>query len=157
MKLGELFKIYLKTQGVSPVTVKNYLADVNHFFNWLTQKTGIRHQVAGNSIFGLFTRETLNEYKTDLRLSETPSSTINRRLSALRKLGQFAKSNGLLPENPAKEVVNTPRQDSSQNLIEGILGNFRKYLEKKQASQITIKNYLSDLRDFLSWVEANKV
>lgn len=149
----ELFRLYLKTQGVSPVTVKNYAADVNHFFNWLAQKTGIRHQVAGNSIFGLFTKETLNEYKTDLKSAKTPPSTVNRRLSSLRKLGQFAKSQGWILENPGEKVVNALKQTTNRHLVEKILGNFRKHLEKEQVSQITIKNYLSDLRDFLAWVE----
>ena len=162
MNLPELFKNYLKVQRVSAVTAKNYLADINQFLQWLAQKTGIKHQIAGKAIFGLFTAETIEEYKTDQLLQHTPLSTINRRLSALRKFGQFGKERGWITDNPASKIANlhlreeqkTPdstsdggRMDSSE-----VLTDFQKHLEKERVSQITIKNYLSDLRHFLGWL-----
>ena len=92
MFLPEFFKNYLQIQKASPVTIKNYLVDINHFLNWLNKKTGIKYQVVGKSIFGLFTQETLNEYKNDLLSEKTPLSTLNRRLSALRKFGNSVKN-----------------------------------------------------------------
>lgn len=153
MSLPELFRVFLKTKGSSPVTTKNYVSDVVHFLNWLGRKTGIDYRVAGKSIFGLVTKETLEEYKDSQITANTPLATINRRLSSLRKLGQFAKSQGWILENPGEKVVNAPRQTTNGHLVEKILGNFRKHLEKEQVSRITIKNYLADLRDFLAWVE----
>jgi len=158
MLLPELFKLYLQIQRVSPVTVKNYLVDINHFLEWLAQKTGIKHQIVGKAIFGLFTEETLNEYKADLLQSRTPLSTLNRRLSALRKFGQFGLSQGWLTANPADKIINADSgqivKDKDANIQ--ILGNFQKHLEKEKVSPLTIKNYLSDLRHFLSWlVEAS--
>ena len=157
MTLPELFKLYLKTQKISLVTAKNYLADINHFLEWLAQKTGIHYQIAGKAIFGLFTKETLNEYKTDQLAEGTPLSTINRRLSALRKFGQFGRQQGWISENPAEKVANATSVDSGQQTVnsEKILGNFQKHLAREKVSPITIKNYLSDLRHFLSWLEAS--
>jgi site-specific recombinase XerD len=145
MTLPEIFKNYLKIQKVSPITVKNYLADINHFLSWLAKKTGIKHQVVGKAIFGLFTKETLEEYKTDQLSENTPLSTTNRRLSTLRKFGRFGKAQGWLIEIPKVENITSTL----------VLSKFQKHLEKEKVSPLTIKNYLSDLRHFLGWLEAS--
>jgi site-specific recombinase XerD len=155
MSLPELFKNYLQDQKASPVTTKNYLVDINHFLDWLAQKTGVKYQIVGKAIFGLFTKETLNEYKADQLTKKIPLSTLNRHLSALRKFGQFGLNEGWLKENPANKISN-PNSESSlsaedQNIK--ILADFQKQLEKEKASSLTIKNYLSDLRHFLNWLE----
>lgn len=152
MNLPNLFKIYLKTQGASPNTLRNYIVDINHFFTWLGQKTGIHHQVAGQAIFKLFTQETIGEYKTDLLTEKTPPSTINRRLSTLRKFSQFSQEQGWLETNPTSKIKNISQQET-KSPAEKVLKNFRNYLEQEKASPLTIKNYLSDLRHFLAWLE----
>lgn len=155
MDLPELFRLYLKTQKVSLVTIKNYVADIRNFLDWLEVKTGISYQVAGKSIFGLLTLETIEEYKTDLTANRTPLSSANRRLSALRKFGQFGTSHGWLVKNEVSLVRNLQAslvdQQSPNNKV---LAKFKKHLEAEKVSRITIKNYLSDLRHFLSWLEA---
>jgi len=173
MDLPKFFRIYLISQGCSPLTVKNYLSDIKNFFDWLAQKTGIHYQVAGKGIFGIFSKETILEYQQDLLSAKTPPSTINRHLSALRKLGEFARSQGWLSENPAVKIGNvTTRQyrfSGNRHLPAGasaqtegslpawtdLLDDFWKYLEKEKTSPLTIKNYLSDLRHFLAWLEGN--
>lgn len=154
MNLPELFRYYLKTQKASSVTIKNYVADIRNFLDWLANKTGIRYQVAGKSIFGLLTQETIEEYKKDLANKHTPLSSINRCLSALRKFGQFGISRGWLAKNEASQVKNLRKSPFDRQLPnERILAEFRRHLEAEKVSQITIKNYLSDLRHFLSWLE----
>ena len=153
MNLPENYRTYLKTQGLSSVTIKNYLVDINHFLNWLYQKTHVHHRVAGIGIFGLFTIETLKEYKTDLTDENTPLSTINRRLSALRRFGQFAKSQGWINQNPVLKIKNVV-SESNQSPKQNLLVKFQKSLEEEKVSKLTIKNYFSDLRHFLTWLEA---
>ncbi len=157
MFLPELFKNHLQIQKISATTTKNYVADVNHFLSWLASKTGIKHQIVGKAIFGLFTQETIEEYKQDLLESKTPLSTINRRLSALRKFGKFGKSQGWLTENPADKIANADSLSKLQQKTQDkkILLDFQKHLEKERVSSLTIKNYLSDLRHFLNWLEVN--
>jgi len=173
MDLPKSLKIYLISQGCSPTTIKNYSSDVKKFFDWLAKKIGVHYQVAGKAIFGIFTKETIEEYQKDLLTAKTPPSTINRHLSALRKLGEFARNQGWLSENPAAKIGNvTPRQyrfSRSDRLTTGVsaqtegalpewtnlLDDFRNYLEKEKTSSLTIKNYLSDLRHFLAWLEGN--
>lgn len=163
MTLPELFKNYLLIQKSSYVTAKNYVADLNHFLNWLASKTGIKHQIVGRGIFSLFTKETLEEYKADLLQDKTPLSTLNRRLSALRKFGQFGKSQNWITENPANKVANVhlggvpPTGGPPSEVLSEVkvLTDFQKQLEKEKISPITIKNYLSDLRHFLGWLETS--
>jgi len=158
MLLPEIFKNYLIIKKISPVTAKNYLVDVNHFLNWLAEKTGVKYQIVGKAIFGLFTEETLKEYKKDLLVAKTPLSTLNRRLSALRKFGEFGKKQEWLKENEAERIANAIKSDFiissvSKQPNEEILGKFTQHLETEKVSSITIKNYLSDLRHFLGWLE----
>jgi len=155
MNLPEFFRQYLKSQKTSSVTTKNYVADFNNFLTWLAAKTGIKYQVAGRAVLGLFSRETIEEYKTDLLEKNTPPSTINRRLSALRKFGQFAQNQGWIKNNSALEVENIIQKEmvSDEEAKGEVLNQFKKHLEKEQASRLTIKNYLSDLRHFLDWLE----
>lgn len=153
MNLPELFRHYLKSQKVSPITIKNYVADIRNFLNWLAAKTGVKYQVAGKSIFNLLTQETVEEYKADLTNKHTPLSSINRRLSALRKFGQFGINQGWLVKNEVSQVKNLQVPVDYQLPNEKILIEFKKHLKAEKISQITIKNYLSDLRHFLSWFE----
>ncbi len=155
MNLPELFRYYLKTQKASSATIKNYVADINNFLDWFAVKTGIRYQVVGKALFKLFNQETIEEYKTDLQTKKTPLSTINRRLSALRKFGQFGLSQGWLIKNDAFQVDNLHLSPvNSQSSSQKVLAGFKKHLGQEKVSQITIKNYLSDLRHFLNWLEA---
>jgi site-specific recombinase XerD len=150
MNLPKLFRQYLESEKCQPVTIKNYLVDLKHFLNWLASKTGVKHQVAGKALFGLLTRETIKEYKTDLNQQKVAQATINRRLSTLRKFCQFGLAQGWLKENEAAQVNNLP---SSQVLTqEKILTEFQKQLEKEKVSRLTVKNYLADLRHFLNWL-----
>lgn len=158
MTLPEIFKNYLIIKKTSPVTAKNYLVDINHFLNWLAKETGVKYQIVGKAIFGLFTEETLKEYKNNLLLSKTPLSTLNRRLSALRKFGEFGKKQEWLKENPAAKIANATQSESvlitaNKQPNEKILVEFNHHLEKEKVSPITIKNYLSDLRHFLGWLQ----
>ena len=149
MNLPELFKNYLKTQKISSVTIKNYVADINNFFNWLERKTQIKYQVAGTAVLGLFTKETIEEYKKD---QTAPLSTINRRLSALRKFGSFIQSQGWINNNPALEITNSEREIKKE-ASKDILNDFKQDLKEENISMVTIKNYMSDLRHFLSWLK----
>ena len=160
MLLPEIFKNYLIIRKTSPVTAKNYLGDVNHFLNWLAKETGVKYQIVGKAIFGLFTEETLNQYKNNLLICKTPLSTLNRRLSALRKFGDFGKEQEWLKENPAEKIANAIKSDFVFTSVnkqpnEAILEKFSLHLEKEKVSPITLKNYLSDLKHFLGWLEGS--
>jgi site-specific recombinase XerD len=93
------FQEYLVHQGMSPATVKNYLADVNAFARWFGAQTK-----NGASLLA-FSAMDLRAYRTGMSDDGLATSTINRRLQALRKFGQFVVEAGLRTYNPAHDVA----------------------------------------------------
>ena len=152
MNLPNQFRAFLISQQLSSSTVKNYVADINHFLDWLRDNKGIEHQAANEGIFALFTIQTIQEYQQSLITAKTPTSTIKRHVSALRKFGQFAQSNNWLKTNPALKI-NPLSPLKAANNLEKILQEFKAFLKKEKVSPLTRKNYMSDLRHFLVWLE----
>ena len=161
MNLPNSFKTYLKLQSASPVTIRNYMVDINHFLGWLELKIRSRNlssiQETEQLIRLYFTTEFIGEYKKFLLANSFPSSTINRRLSALRTFGKFCLSQAWISENPARKVINVTLRGGVNNKATGeekILNEFKKSLEAQKTSPNTIKNYLSDIRGFLTFVDS---
>lgn len=155
MSLPTLFSNYLKIQNTSPVTAKNYLADFRHFLNWLGRRTGLNPQVVDQSVFLFFNEETIEEYKKDQLKDHLPVSSINRRLSALRKVEQFAFLRGWL-KKPAMVMIKNARLAFTPQTSGQILKKFKESLRRERISSIFVKNYLSDLRHFLGWTGKNR-
>ncbi len=159
MNLPKTFSTYLKLQGASSVTCRNYLVDINHFLGWLELKIrGLNLPLFEDEtklISLYFTEEFISEYKRFLLSNSLPFSTVNRRLSALRTFGRFCLSQAWISENPAKRVTNVSNQQSviSNQHQEKVLEEFRKHLETEKNSTNTIKSYLSDIKEFFTWVE----
>lgn len=152
MNLPEKFKTYLQVKNASKATVKNYLADLNHFLRFVLKNKEISFfniettsEGFANILAPLFIASLFENYRNELFSSRVKTSTINRRLSSLRKLGELCVEEGWLFENPVLKVANIDRSPSS-------LDKFQKYLEKEKVSQVTVKNYLSDLRYFFNWM-----
>ncbi len=154
--LPEKFRIFLIGQKLSISTVKNYVADINHFLTWLKVNSGINHQIVNEKIFALFTPEIIKKYQQSLITAKIPANSIKRHLSALRKFGNFAQSQNWLKNNSAQEISPTPFPQSNENENQDlILEEFNSFLKKERVSPLTRKNYLADIRHFLSWLEVN--
>jgi site-specific recombinase XerD len=157
--LPNSFKAYLKVKGASQNTIKNYLADLNHFLAWLELTLRGQNIALDRSLPELFSRyfepNYLAKYNNYLVQNQLPISTVNRRLSTLRTFGGFCLSQAWIKENPAKKISNVAIQQDS-NLATGeekILDGFKKHLEAEKTSTNTVKNYLADIKNFLTWVE----
>ena len=98
-QLLSLFQEYLVGHGLSPATVKNYLADLNVFSRWYTDRVE-----DGASLLDLSAAD-LHAYRAAMSSRGLAASTVNRRLQALRKFGQFAVESNLLWHNPAHDVA----------------------------------------------------
>jgi site-specific recombinase XerD len=101
------FQEYLVRQGMSPATVKNYLADLRVFARWYDA-----HREDGVSLLA-FSAAELRTYRTEMSSNGLSPSSVNRRLQALRKFGQYAVESGLLPHNPAQDVARLRTERSS--------------------------------------------
>ena len=100
------FKEYLLAGNQKPVSVKNYLSDIRHFFGWLVNSDLHRLKIVSNQLETLLTPTVVNDYKNYFITNNLPHKTINRRLSTVRKFCSFCISQGWLKENPAKKVLN---------------------------------------------------
>lgn len=152
-KITKNFFEYLKNLGVSKKTHKNYRSDISHFSGWLLLRLrhwGVMAQGLTDAIPFLDTKIAL-EYKTFLTGNGVAEKTINRRLSTLRHLAKFLTASQILDFDFMDGITNIPTGRPS--LIHPVIIKFEKHLEAEKISKNTIKNYLSDIKQFISWVE----
>lgn len=149
----------LKTLGLSQNSIRFYKSDISSFASWLkseVKNTGIIADDFKDII--PFIKPSFGEnYKNVLVTKETPTVTINRKLSALRKFSNFLYSRKFLPFDFAENLQNISLAASKKTVnFYAITEDFRKHLEKNKASKNTIKNYLADIHHFLTWLDSNQ-
>lgn len=142
------FQTYLKDKKLSAVSIKNYVSDLRQFLTWSAKNN-----------FNDFKPTVFSTYKSYLTDQKTPSKTINRYLSSLRKFGEFLKAEKMLMINPAEDLENikatrTGLVQAKRPVLleEDILGRFGEMLKEERLSKATIKNYLSDINQFLEFL-----
>lgn len=152
--LPNIFKNYLVVEGYSPVTVRNYLSDLNHFLGWLELRLRSQNlpfsqdEIENISLY--FNSQKVENYKSFLLKNGLPSSTVNRRFSTLRTFARFCLLQNWISQNPTKGLTN---QASLEEKTAEILARFEKSLKIEKTSPNTIKSYLSDIGSFLTWLE----
>lgn len=163
MNLKKAFESYLKDEvSVSTNSLRFYRSDFNHFANWLIR------EIKKMSIYVETFEETLpyltsdfaNRYKDFLKQKKSPKATINRKLSALRHLGRFLLQVGMLDFDFMKETNNvgtTKPKQTSKSPYSSLSKGFQNHLEGEDISKNTVKNYLSDIKHFLEWLESQNV
>jgi integrase len=77
----------------SPESKRAYRQALDDFFNWCEAAAA-----------GEFTKATVNAYRVNLETRQLSPSTINQRLSAIRKLAMEAADNGLMPPPVAAAI-----------------------------------------------------
>jgi site-specific recombinase XerD len=154
-EIVRLFSLYLKSETVSPNTLRNYLADSRHFFNWLIKNYPNLASSNPNIIAQNISPDIFKKYKEFLQENQISSSTINRRLSSLRKLSAFFISQGWKENNPGKKVANINSKTAPDNSWQ-IVDSFAKSLVSEGKSQSTIRNYVSDIRGYLNFLSKSR-
>jgi site-specific recombinase XerD len=162
----KLFKNFLNAEKISKGSIRSYLSDIRFFLSWLEAFFKKNHLLTVDFLqsLSLITPRALESYKASLLEQQTPITTVNRRFSSLRKFGNFCQGQGLLvyPEqgrrvNPFDALRNIPEDDKKLAEQRYRLREFRLFLWQNQASQLTIKNYLSDIRQFIQWSEGQMI
>lgn len=154
---------YLDILGISPKSHKNYRSDLNHFMGWLIVK--IRSFGSGvetlTEAVPFLDKNIVNEYRTHLIKNKTPGKSINRRLSTLRHLAKFLLAEQVIESNFMEDVVNislpTQKVNNTKTSLTPLVDDFQSYLVSEKSSKNTIKNYTSDVRQFLVWLESQRV
>ncbi len=155
-KITRDFFIYLSSLSVSDRSLKFYKSDLSHFAGWLILKIKTMGVIADEltQAVPFLNKKIASEYKNYLSENHAPGKTVNRRLSTLRHLGRYLLASQILPYDFAVELTNIPNKEKNQVSYE-IIRDFEKHLAQKKVSKNTIKNYLSDIRQFISWLEIN--
>ena len=88
-------------------------------------------------------------YKNFLQ-ENTPPATANRRLSSLRRFTTFLVTTKQLSTDPTQSLSNLKNTTFST-----LLNQFETYLKSQNLTPSTIKNYLSDIKNYLLWARKN--
>lgn len=127
------FSLWLTSSGYQPNTIRSYIFDLQLFLKNTNQELSVR------SI-------------SDFISSNANQNNSLRRLASLSKFCLFAFDQKLTDQNlfllAKKLSVSTPRYSVSE-----LLNEFSSYLTHLGKSPITIKNYQSDLRQFIDFCE----
>ncbi|HSW89165.1 MAG TPA: site-specific integrase, partial [Candidatus Saccharimonadales bacterium] len=154
MKLLEEFKNYLFSlpagrqdkRKFSQATVKNYLADIRHFILWFEEQYHVVFQAS------LINAEHWKQFKVN-KHNLLSTASLERHLSSLRKFFQFLLATNQIQENPFDiNIIKAEQIERDPWMIK----NFKENLKKDKVSKITIKNYASDIQQFLTWIEKHK-
>ena len=119
-KLLTNFQKHMDDQDLSPLTVKGYLSDLNHFARWFEQTNGEVLTVQR------ITPTDVKEYKHFLLSVESrKAGTVNRRLASIAALCKWARQN--------KQITSDPTEN-----IKGVAGVVRgpKWLDKHEQHRL---------------------
>ena len=103
------FEEALRREGKSPLTISSYLSDLRHFATWFAQSNGEPFSPQAITIYDV------RSYKSHLQtVAKFKPATVNRRLAALAKYCRFAKSQGLIAEDPTRDVQGVRQQKAAR-------------------------------------------
>jgi site-specific recombinase XerD len=149
---------YLDSLGLSPESHKNYRSDLSHFLGWAILK--IRsfgsYVESLSDIVPFLSAELCHEYKNYMTENSAPGKTVNRRLSTLRHLARFLTASQIVDLDFMNGVENVVLNVKKKPEINPVVANFKSYLEAEKVSPNTVKNYLSDIKHFINWLESNQ-
>ncbi len=151
------FVKYLDSLGLSPKSHKNYRSDLSHFAGWVILKIrsfGSYVETLTETV-PFLSQSLAQEYKSYMTENNIPNKTINRRLSTLRHFGKSLLVSELIDADFTTGIENVSEKKILKLNTTPIISEFGSYLEAEKISKNTIKNYLSDTRQFLAWLEAN--
>lgn len=151
------FLKYLDSLGLSPKSHKNYKSDLSHFTGWLILKIRSFGSYVENlaEAIPFVNKDLASEYKNYMLANSISSKTVNRRLSTLRHLSRHLVSSQVINLDFMNGIENISQGKPKRTTTIPMIEDFRQYLEAEKVAPNTIKNYLSDIRQFLLWFEQN--
>jgi site-specific recombinase XerD len=156
-KTSKEFFEYLNNLGISSKSLKFYRSDLSHFTGWLLLKIRSFGASAERLVetIPFINNKLASEYKEYLVNNQVALKTVNRRLSTLRHLSRFFIETQILDFDFMQNLSNLDINAQNPHDLKPIIADFQKHLEDQNVSHNTIKNYLSDIKQFVSWLEKN--
>lgn len=131
----ETYTSWLANQKYQTNTIRNYLLDLKIFLKKV------------NNILS-------SESITNFIASDSGQNNHSRHLASISKFCQFTLDQQLITSNPfslAKKHAINPAETRDLDLL---LSQFAQSLAREQKSPTTIKNYLGDIRQYISFCES---
>jgi len=134
------FKLWLQSKNYSASTIRNYVVDVNKY-------------LSQNSVDDVFNPDNLVSYLTSIQKDLNK----DRYTSSMSKFLQFAFDQKLISSNPIKNILkNTGNQKKPSSVsIENLISQYQQHLINKNFTPATVKNYINDIQQFISWSKSN--
>jgi site-specific recombinase XerD len=124
----QTFGLWLKNQNYSESTIRNYLVDIHKYLS------------SGLDV-------------TQYALSIESDPNYSRYLSSLKKYVAFSMDQGSLNHDPLKKTrIYTQSPDLDQ-----LVSVYEKHLIKRNTPISTIRNYINDLNQYISWLSTQKI
>lgn len=156
--LHKQFENHLLARGISSKSIRNYKSDLSHFLSWAINQLKSYGSYIENlaELVPFLSSNLILDYKSFMQDSNFPIKTINRRLSTLRSLSKFLISSQIVDTDFMDKVGNLgSTEKKSVSISHSLIADFVSHLHTQNISKNTIKNYASDVRQFLSWLESN--
>lgn len=134
------FRLWLLGKNYNSNTVKNYIADVNKYIQYINPR----------SISDIFSEKNLTSYLLFI-ISQKNS---HRYLTSLTRFTQYASDQNIIRPDLFKKIKDEFYYKRNTSL-DPILHTYQKYLSYKNMSLPTIKNYINDIHQFIGWLENN--
>lgn len=143
------FHSWLQNKGYSQSTCRNYLVDLGKYLNYVNRlPQTVSLDIDDSSVVHFLSPEIISLYVSYL----SDKSNSSRYLASLNRFCQFAVDQHLISQNPFKKIS---RPTSTPDLKE-LVKTYQQYLQTKNTPLSTIRNYINDLRQYISWLETIK-
>lgn len=153
--LAVQFQRYLAKQNLSAATRKNYVSDVGLFLAVLSrelQEDTIQPAHLNQRVFADYGRSLVGSPDGGQVQSPDGTAAVNpataqRHLASLKRFGKWLAQSGRNDADPAA-VLNSLRIDPT---VERLVRDFKNELVRQKLSTSTVKNYVSDVNNYLLW------
>lgn len=148
------FSSYLKTTGASPSTGKNYVSDLRSFLVWLISRLseqGLTFRTSSYELLSYVNAEIIANYIDSLEKNGAKDPTVSRKIASFKKFFDFAANQGWIPHHILKSIT-YPKAFSEKRIdSKKVLDEFEEFLRRDGMSLFSRKNYLGDVKQFLTW------
>jgi len=150
--LPKLFATFLKDQGLSKGSVRNYVADLGRFTAWFTSEYG--HEFSSEKL----NDKVLDKFVGYLSENQIPQATAKRYVASLKQFAKWISSEKFPTDGVpvSASSVGTDTRDGMSKVFHYRLAigkGYTEYLAGQGLSKGSIRNYAADLGRFLSWFE----
>ncbi len=135
------FSLWLKNKPYTTHTQRNYLVDIRKFLTWTQSQPSSK-----------FNQKLLISYLSLI----SQEKSYSRQLASIKLFCQFAKDQNLTASDIFASSLKAITHLGNSEIInqQNLLAEYAHWLKLQKVSKSTLRNYLSDLNDYLNWLHA---